>query len=250
MKQLFNFLLIFMMMPLVCACADSDDHEDQSILPINIDDIPLSEKQLLIEKYQGKKISILGNSRSTYKGYIPSSNRSYYPKGDVNDVTKTWWWIVLKTIGASLEVNNSYSAGRITNTHPSYPNDLSRIGNLGNPDFIFLWGGVNDQNNGIEVGTIDFSLLDEELDQSKFAPALILLIRSLISSYSDSQIIMFIEDDLGDDYYMAIHDISTNFGLKIIDLSNLSTSKFDALHYNAKGMIQVANETIRQLIDE
>ena len=158
--------------------------------------------------------------------------------------------MVLDSIGASLEVNNSYSAGRITNTHPIYPNDLSRINNLGNPDFIFLWGGVNDQNNGIEIGTIDYFIPDEELDESKFAPAFILLLRSLSSLYRDSQIIMFVEDDLDSDYNKTIHDISSHFGLKTIDLGNISASKFDALHYNAKGMIQVANETLRQLVEE
>lgn len=250
MKRFFFIPIIFMMLPLFVACAETEEEEEQRYYYIDDNNAFTPERQLLRERYQGKKISILGNSRCTFKGYIPSSNRCYYPKGNVDDVSKTWWWMVINTIGAYLEVNNSYSAGRITNTHPSYPNDLSRIENLGNPDCIFLWGGVNDQNNGVDVGTIDFSLPDEDLDESKFAPALILLIRSLKSLYMESQIVLFVEDDLGEEYSKTMFDIASYFGLKTIDLSHLRTSKFDALHYNANGMIQVANETIKQLMAE
>ena len=249
MKYSSLLLLVFMMFISFCACAKIDDEiENYDNFPVDSNDVSFLEMQLLREHCKGKKISILGNSRCTFKGYNPSSNRYYYPKGNVDDVSKTWWWMVLDTIGASLDVNNSYSAGRITNTHSTYPNYLSRIDNLGTPDIIFLWGGVNDQNNGIEVGTIDFSLPDEKLDESKFAPALILLIRKLKRLYINSQIIMFVEDDLNGNYNETIHDISTYFGLNTIDFKNHSTSKFDALHYDEKGMTQIANETIKQWV--
>ena len=39
----------------------------------------------------GKKLSILGDSISTYNGYIPSGYDNFYPSGDVDNVNKTWW---------------------------------------------------------------------------------------------------------------------------------------------------------------
>ena len=57
--------------------------------------------------FKGKWVSILGDSISTYKGYIPEGNNVYYPNDDVDDVSKTWWHILLTKLGAKLCVNNS-----------------------------------------------------------------------------------------------------------------------------------------------
>ena len=243
-NRLFCLIILLLTFPLLIACAEGDPLKDNII-----DVIEEGPDNIAIEKdyYKGKRISIIGNSRCTYKGEIPASNRSFYPRGDINDVTKTWWWIVIDSINATLEVNNSYSAGRITNSHPTYPNYQSRIGKLGNPDIIFLWGGVNDQNNGIPVGDINFDLSDEELDSSKFATAFIKLIRSMKTLYANAQIIVFIETDLNAEYTNTLHQIASYYNLKTIDLTHLSTSKMDALHYNSVGMTQIANETIKQL---
>ena len=241
------FLVLLFTFPLFFACAEDDPFRDK----IDVIDEGNNSKpeNIIIDKdyYKGKKISVIGNSRCTYKGAIPLSNRTFYPRGDVNDITKTWWWIVINSINATLEVNNSYSAGRITNSHSSYPNYQSRIDNLGNPDIIFLWGGVNDQNNGIPIGEINFDLSDDELEPSKFAPALIKLIRTMKTLYPNAQIIMFIETELEAEYINTLHQIALYYKLKTIDLTHLSTSKMDALHYNSSGMTQIANETIKQL---
>ena len=49
----------------------------------------------LIEKiyyppFLGKKISILGDSISTFSGYIPSGNATWYPRGEITSVKDTW----------------------------------------------------------------------------------------------------------------------------------------------------------------
>lgn len=240
------YLFALMMLPFFSACSKEDyileDYNRDVIV------IPPTDHQLLKDYYRGKKISIIGNSRCTFKDNIPSTNRSFYPKGDVDHISKTWWSMVINDIEATLEINNSFSAGRISNTHPTYPNYYSRIDNLGNPDVIFLWGGVNDQNNGISIGGIDFYLSDEDLDESYFAPALIKLIRKMRSLYSQAKIILFIEDNLGYDYVTGLFQIASYYNLQTIDFSNLAISKMDALHYDAKGMSQIASEAIRQLV--
>lgn len=248
-RYFFLISLLFMLFTSFTSCAGEEFHEEEKEIPIiGESNISLKDSQALKSKYQNKKVSIMGNSRCTYAGYIPLGNRAYYPKGDVNTVRKTWWWIVLDYLGASLEINNSYSAGRITNTHPSYPNYLDRVDNLGSPDIIFLWGGVNDQNNGIDVGAVDTLIPYEEFEQDKFAPSLIKLIKRMHSLYDKAKIILFIENDLRGDYKASMQKIATYFELETIDISDFPTCKSDALHYNSMGMTQVANEVIRQLV--
>ena len=55
-------------------------------------------------------ISILGDSYSTFQGYIPESYPTYYysapadlTRSDVIDVKQTWWWKVIKEGGYKLE---------------------------------------------------------------------------------------------------------------------------------------------------
>ena len=60
----------------------------------------------------GMKVSILGDSYSTFQGYLyPESNRTYYPneKTGVTEVSQTWWNLFIKEQNLKLECNNSYS---------------------------------------------------------------------------------------------------------------------------------------------
>ena len=62
------------------------------------------------------KVGILGDSISTYEGFIDNSYKSYYPrvqegvKADVDNWTETYWGILLNEYWhAELDVNASYS---------------------------------------------------------------------------------------------------------------------------------------------
>ncbi len=58
----------------------------------------------------GMKLSILGDSISTFKGWIPEGNLVFYPEnGTVKDVAQTWWKIVLDELGLTLCANGSSS---------------------------------------------------------------------------------------------------------------------------------------------
>mgnify|MGYP003546947605 CR=1 FL=1 len=50
---------------------------------------------------QTKKVSILGDSYSTYKGIIPSNYSTFYPdaNNDVSSVEQTWWSLYIKAKG-------------------------------------------------------------------------------------------------------------------------------------------------------
>lgn len=113
--------------------------------------------------FKGKKLSILGDSISTYSGISNNtsvnstigSNASYYPGsiGTVKSAAETWWMQAIDTLGMDLCVNNSWSGRCATNMD----SNANRIGythctelhnNTGsvavNPDIIAIYLGTND----------------------------------------------------------------------------------------------------------
>ena len=66
------------------------------------------------------RISILGDSYSTFQGYIPDGNEPWYytpvdtSRTDVDNVTQTWWWQVINQAGCLIEKNDSYSGATVS----------------------------------------------------------------------------------------------------------------------------------------
>ncbi|MBO7091223.1 MAG: hypothetical protein J6W23_05510, partial [Victivallales bacterium] len=66
------------------------------------------------------RVSILGDSYSTFKGWIPEGNAIYYPQtkgnNDVKNAEECWWHLVTAAIGGELEKNESWSGSTICYT--------------------------------------------------------------------------------------------------------------------------------------
>ena len=112
---------------------------------------------------QAQSVSILGDSYSTFEGYVtPKTNEMWYyeengNKNDVNDVTQTWWWQVIKECGYKFCVNNSWSGSTIgyqgyDGNDYSERSFITRMDNIGCPDIIFIFGATNDSWAGEPVG--------------------------------------------------------------------------------------------------
>ncbi len=127
-----------------------------------------------LASYRGKVISIMGDSISTFAGYIPVAdgfNREHlprYPQADLlTDVNETWWMQVIDGLDAKLGINDSWRGSTLcgavsVTTGDSGENaamsNLTRIQNLGSngtPDVILLYGGTNDLAHVSKVGTFD-----------------------------------------------------------------------------------------------
>ena len=67
----------------------------------------------------GKYLSVLGDSISTFKNYVPAENSVFYDgnKHGITDASKTWWGITMDELGMQLCVNNSWSGSRVTTTN-------------------------------------------------------------------------------------------------------------------------------------
>ena len=107
-----------------------------------------------------KRVSIIGDSISTFYGWMPNGYTSHYPNGsncDVTTVEKTWWYRLIYDYmqNAVLDMNLSFSNSTVTeNSDPNntgqywYGHDFcSRFvecNGMGRPDIIVIHGGTND----------------------------------------------------------------------------------------------------------
>ena len=117
--------------------------------------------------FKGKKLSILGDSISTYKGVsndkrankTTEDNPYYYrPAFEQKD---TYWQKILDDFGMTLCVNNSWSGGNLSGTYdPS--SGVNRSSELARddgetPDFIIVFMGINDVGRGIDFAVFEMS---------------------------------------------------------------------------------------------
>ena len=110
--------------------------------------------------FKGKKISILGDSMSTYRGVSNDANANltirynpffYY---DPFPLEKTYWMRLINELEMILCVNNSWASGNLSGID-NPDSGVNRAHNLANnagekPDYIIVFMGVNDLGRNVE----------------------------------------------------------------------------------------------------
>jgi hypothetical protein len=199
---------------------------------------------------QTKSVSVLGDSYSTYEGFVtPSTNELwYYAQGpesrtDVKNVRQTWWHQVIKENGWRLCVNNSYSGSTVSYT--GYDgNDYSarsfntRMDNLGQPDIIFVFGATNDSWAGSPVGEYKYENITWG-DLYQFRPALARMLQWMTDRYVNTEIYFILNDDLRDEIDESVKTICNRYGVPVIELVGIN--KISG-HPSVKGMRQIADQ--------
>lgn len=235
-----------------------------------------------MDRFKGKTVSILGDSISTFAGYIPEADginlahRPRYPQNNLlTDVNDTWWMKLINTLEAKLGVNDSWAGSTVSNFRDHNEKDfgpdaamasLTRIKNLaanGIPDLIIFFGGTNDAGKMIEKGSFDSS---RELDLSgikwnSFADAYSQTILRLRHFYPNAQIIA-ISPSISGGYYdnsrlsefadLAL-EICLHYNIKCADVrrSGLTIDMLpDTLHPNADGMECIYRSVLNKLKDK
>lgn len=240
-----------------------------------------------IEKsFEGKVISILGDSISTFEGWIPVADghnlahRKRYPQANLlTDVKLTWWHRLITNLGAKLGINDSWAGSRVHNSASSNSGDqgpdacmasITRITNLGangTPDLILFYGGTNDAGGGITLGTFDSTANHTSVDLtsktwSSFADAYKTAIMRLQYFYPDTKIVCLLPMWTTSYYTVAnmdkygemVKSICDYFGVPVIDLracginwQNKGYTLGDGIHPTAKGMDLMEKYIRRQL---
>jgi len=199
---------------------------------------------------QTKSVSVLGDSYSTYEGFVtPSTNELWYyaqspeARTDVKNVRQTWWHQVIRENGWRLCVNNSYSGATVSYT--GYDgNDYSarsfntRMDNLGQPDIIFVFGATNDSWAGSPIGEYKYEDITWG-DLYRFRPALARMLQWMTDRYVNTEIYFILNDDLRDEIDESVKTICGRYGVPVIELVGID--KISG-HPSVKGMRQIADQ--------
>ena len=198
------------------------------------------------------KLSILGDSYSTFDGYMsPSTNLSWYnnpdnksaAENDVKEVEQTWWQQLLKDTDMQLERNNSYSGSTVCTTgyrKEAYSDRafIFRLGNLGNPDVIIVLSGTNDSWANAPVGDFKYEGWTKE-DLAKFRPAFAYMIHQLKALYPNAKIINVVNSELSEDVTSSQAKICELYGVTNVQLKDIDKQKG---HPSQAGMKAIADQ--------
>lgn len=112
-----------------------------------------------------KRVSVIGDSISTFRGWIPSGYATHYPAkdGTLTLVNETWWYRLIydHMQNAELDMNIAFSGSTVTNTTEAnlkarygdtvpawwqhdFVTRFIECGGVGRPDVVLIHGGTND----------------------------------------------------------------------------------------------------------
>ena len=202
-----------------------------------------------------KSISILGDSYSTFQGYLqPDTNAVWYwdnveaMNTDVHHVRETWWHQFIKKNGYRLCINNSFSGSTICYSGyktigPDFTDYsdrafVTRLDQLGGPDIIFVFGGTNDSWAGSPIGEYKYSGWTRE-DLFSFRPAMACMLEKMIDRYPNVKIYFLLNDDLRDEIDESVKTICSHYEVDLIELVDIH--KING-HPSVKGMRQICEQ--------
>lgn len=197
-----------------------------------------------------QKISILGDSYSTFHDYVqPAGNLCWYgvpgekKENDVTKVEQTWWYCLADSVSYVLERNNAYSGSTICNTgyekaDYSDRSFITRMTDLGKPDIILVFGGTNDSWAGVPIG--DFKYADwTEGELYDFRPAFCYLMDYLVTHYPDARIYNITNTELSEDVTSSMAEVCRHYGVTNIVLRDVDKQWG---HPSVKGMASICSQ--------
>ena len=202
-------------------------------------------------EYNGKSFGVIGDSISTFLGYIPTGYSHFYPypTADVCDIYQTWWMRTINKLGGSLFLNNSYSGSCVAAGIPSdsqNPDRLSKfIMNGQTPEYIIIFMGSNDLASGINVTLFEKAyrkMLDELLIiNPDFKFILCTLPENLLYKKNE---------ELRIEYNDIIEKISVDYKQKLVDMEEFSLvgNLVDSAHPNKTGMMEMSEYFLKELL--
>jgi len=218
----------------------------------------------------GKRLSILGDSISTFGGSADNDpryaqvgdptypgNRCRYPQNDLlTDVNYTYWYRIIHDFGMELGISESWAGSCVSNTQETDSGDLgpnrcmssqTRIDHLaynGTPDIILVYGGTNDYGRQFPLGTFSYDSVNGYSDaqiaampNGTFAEAYKAMLTRLQKTYPDAKIYCitpnFTGGDMGrlDTYVEVVKEACDFFGVQCIDIRSVGINVFNKSSY-------------------
>ena len=210
------------------------------------------------------KTFILGDSYSTFAGYIPDKYAAYYSTcgsggTDVDNVEQTWWHQLLSETQATLVKNCSYSGTTICNTgydgsDCSKISFIARIDQLIETDYFndkkvdtfFIFGGTNDSWANAPIGEIMYSNWDKE-DLYSVLPAFCYLLDRVSKNLPDTNVYCIINTDLKSDITEGFTKVCEKYKTDVIRLKDIDKIN---RHPSIKGMTQIKNQIFEFICQE
>lgn len=201
----------------------------------------------------GKTFSILGDSYSTFRGYIPEGYQYYYPAPhDVKDVLRvedTWWCQLAGEENMRLLVNNSFSGSTVcTEVREEQSPAVSFVArsrecpltqnSAETPDYILIFGCTNDCWLGRTLGQTQFQDWTSE-DLRMVLNAYCYVLDQLTKRYPTATSVTVINDELDSAMKTGLLQAGAHYGSICVPLENIEKQNG---HPTAAGMKRIAHQ--------
>ena len=202
---------------------------------------------------------IIGDSYSTFEGYIPDGYGIYYYKAgrEDNDLTKveqTWWHLLCEELKINLVHNNSLSGSTVCYTgygntdrsrSTSFIYRLNQLYEKGffeenKIDTVFIFGGTNDCWAESPLGEETFTDYSHE-NLFNVLPALAYIIKRVKEILPDANVLFIVNDTLKPEISKTVISASNHFGTSYLLLRDIDKSNG---HPTVKGMEEIKNQIV------
>lgn len=197
-------------------------------------------------------VAVLGDSYSTFAGFIPEGNACWYnspadhKRTDVTKVEQTWWWQVANEGGYKLGAIESYSGATVCNT--GYRDEdysdrsfVTRCTNLGNPDIILICGATNDSWANVPIGDYKYANW-KRVDLYFFRPAMAKMLNDIKLHYPNVEVYFIINTELKKEINESVLEVCKHYDVPVIELVDIDKK---SSHPSVKGMKAIAQQVLK-----
>lgn len=218
-------------------------------------DIEVSDEEDVGKFLSGKKLSVIGDSISTYKGYSNDATNANSTIGGnwvwytgentgVSNVNQTWWKKAADETGMEILVNNSWSGSQVFSGDESdaYKGRAENLhDNIGEnagtkPDVIAVYIGINDFVKEATFGSYSDELYTKLIKKNEngmieyeepqsFVEAYIIMVDKIVNKYTLSDVFLFTflpnayERFLElEEYNEVVRKVAQHYNITVVDL--------------------------------
>ena len=210
-------------------------------------------------KDQKKRISILGDSVSTFVGITPPEALFYdawrQEETGVTSPDDTWWMQVIQGMGGMLGVNNSYAGSTVSGGFMTSGTSEKRLRTLsaeGEPDMILVAMGANDWGFGVHPQEFEYEYRRMLQRMKRLYPRAEIWCATILRGKPVPEEEMFFNVDgvISPNIYSdIIRRIGTEEAVHLADVSgyHMEYETIDGVHPNREGMKMIACLWLKEL---